>query len=208
MTEILGFGTPTMASATPRPLGAQRSTLVYISQNQFSAAALTQMGNRQSSGGNQQITSFGVGQGLYYGIDTFLYFTPMPQRELMSSFGGLLRTLLFRDPTERLQFAATVSASGTNFENQAFFTNTGVDVVMTYLGSALDFSVGIGRARCISEFIGGTNGVTDSGVNEYHEVFLSHLMLSASYDYRDYNFVLTWDRYEEGRLNMKAGYRF
>ncbi len=208
ITEILGFGMSSTASYSPRPLGDHRGTQIFLSQDYFSSTTLTNMGNGQSSAGNQQISTLGMGQGLYYDIDTFLYFSPMPQRELMTNYGGLIRGKIFRDPSAQIQLSAALTAAGSNFENKAFFTNTGLDVLMSFLGEKIDLTVGLGQGRCIGQFIGGASGVTDSGNFESHDLSASHLLISGDYNYKNYNFVLTWDRYVESKTNFKLGYRF
>lgn len=208
VVSILGFGNMPSSSWSPRSLGGYPGTTVFLSQDVFSAKDLTELGNRQSSANSQQITSVGLGQGLYYDVDVFIYFAPLPQRELMNVFGGQIRKAFFRDLSGRLQISASLSASSAQYENLLSFTNTSQDIVMSIIGRPIDFSIGVGLARSIGQFIGGAAGITDSGSTETNDSNSSHLMVSGTYYYDNFNFTCTWDRYDTTKMTLKLAYKF
>lgn len=205
--KILGFGSATKLNSDPTPLGGKSGFEFFVSNDVISIAEVQKLGDRSGSGDQMFISSLGFGKGLFFDIDTFVFFSPLQFQSKYSQLGASLRKVIYTHSDLPFQAALSLHGNGTNYENLISLTTTGLDLVLSYEWPELAFSAGIGQGRSIGTFIGGASGVNNTTETFTQDIQQRHWLTSISKRWDKTYLSLQYDRYFDSTVSFKIGYR-
>lgn len=206
--EVLGFGSAPKILDKPYPLGGYTGIEVGISSEFIPVEDLASLGNKTSERGELNYYTLSFGKGLYYNVDTYLYFTPFLQNEKVQTYGGQLRWGFYETIYFPISFSAVFFAGGANFSNLFNVTTVGVDLIATVAMDNVAIYFGGGRARAVGRFIGGTDGITDTQETEKQDTTENHAVFGLNIDISKMFVAFEVDRYADSNYSAKLGYRF
>lgn len=206
--EILGYGTASKVLGDPYPLGGYSGVEMGVSTQFIPVSDLATLGNTTRDNGELSYYTLTLGKGLYYNIDTFVYFTPSLQSEEMQNFGGQLRWGFYEASFFPISFSALAYAGGANFQNLINIITTGWDLIGTVNMENVAVYFGAGRVRAQGTFIGGAGGITSSTITESHDISENHTFFGVNVEISKVFIALEVDRYTDSVYGGKLGYRF
>lgn len=175
VVRVLGFGTASRILTQPIPLGGHEGFEIGLASEFVPIDDLAGLGSKTVSRGEFNLISMSVAKGLPYNIDTVLHFTPLPQLEGATSYGGQLRWGFLEFAKFPALLSFVLHGSGTSFSSEVLtgtgkqFVNvlntrtTGYDLICTVQMDEGSLYFGGGNVRSIGTFTGGTMGVTAEG---------------------------------------------
>jgi len=206
--QILGFGSASKILDNPYPLGGYSGIEIGVSSEFIPVEDLSSLGNKTTDKGEFNYYTLTLGKGLYYNIDTHLYFTPFNQTEEIQSYGGQVRWGFYEAGFFPLSLSAVLSAGGANFSNLINVTTLGADIVATVAMDNVAIYFGVGQARATGKFIGGPNGITDTQETLTEEAAEGHTVFGLNVDVAKMFLALEIDRYNDSIYSGKIGFRF
>lgn len=206
--EILGFGTASKILDNPYPLGGYTGVEVGLTSEFIPIDDLANLGSKTNDSGEFNYYTLTIGKGLYYNIDTLLYFTPAIQEQKVQSFGGQVRWGFYEATFFPISFSAVVYAGGANFSNLINVTTIGGDLVATVAIDNVALYFGEGRIRANGTFIGGADGITASGDTERQVTDENHSLFGINVAVSKFFVALQFDRYTDSVYSGKLGFRF
>lgn len=206
--EILGFGAASKLGSSPYPLGGYDGVEVAIGTEYIPISDVATMGSKSSARGDLNYVNLTVGKGLYYNVDILIHFIPMPQEESISGFGGQIRWAFYEAAFMPASLSVIAHTSSTNFANVLSAETTGLDFVGSVNMKDVALFVGLGQARSLGSFIGGVNGITNTGKTESASVTSAHTLFGVSIDIGRAFIALQVDRYVQSTYGGKLGWRF
>lgn len=206
--NILGFGSAAKLLSSPYPLGGYDGVEVGVSSEYIPLADVASLGAKSTSRNDLNYLNVTLGKGLFYNVDVLLQFTPMPQDESVSVFGGQLRWSFYETKFMPAALSLVVHGSGANFNNLLGTHTTGLDLVGSVNMKDVSLFFGAGQARSVGTFIGGTDGVTDTGNSETADVSSPHTVFGISVKMASVFVALEVDRYVQSTYAGKVGIRF
>lgn len=206
--SILGFGTAAKLLSSPYPLGGFQGVEVGLTSEYIPLADLAGLGSKSSAKTDLNYFNVTLGKGLFYNIDLFMHFIPRPQDESLSGFGGQLRWGFYETKFMPAALSVVIHGSATNFANVLGAETSGLDLVASVNMRDVSLFFGTGQARSVGTFIGGTEGVTDTGNAESSDVYSPHTMFGISIRMANVFLALEVDRYTQSTYAGKLGLRF
>lgn len=206
--EILGFGSASKIMGNPYPLGGYSGVEVGLTSEFIPLQDLSNLGSKSNASGEFNYYTLTVGKGFYYNIDAILYFTPAMQSQKIQSFGGQLRWGFYEASFFPLSVSTVIYGGGSNFSNLISVTTLGADIVATIAIDNVALYFGQGRIRTQGTFIGGTDGVTASGVTERQQAEENHSLFGLNVNVSKFFVALEIDRYVDSVYGGKIGFRF
>lgn len=206
--EILGFGSASKILGNPYPLGGFSGVEVGVSAEFIPVVDIASLGAKTNSQPELQYYSISFGKGVYRNVDTFFYFSPFTQTENITSYGGQVRWGFLEVPSLPGVFSVIFHGNGTNFFNQVNTRTLGADLVATVNIEDTALFFGFGQARSIGTFVGGLDGITDTGVSQQEDIYQNHTLFGISVDFQDYFLAAQVDRYAQSNYSAKLGMRF
>lgn len=206
--EILGFGSASKILGNPYPLGGYSGVELGISSEFIPIVDIASLGGKTSSQTELQYYSLSFGKGLYHNVDTFFYFSPFTQTENITSYGAQIRWGFLELPTIPAMLSFIFHGDGVNFFNQVNTRTLGADLIATINIEDTALFFGIGQARSIGTFIGGADGITDSGNNQQEDIYQNHTLFGLNIDFNNYFLAVQVDRFSQSNYSTKLGMRF
>lgn len=206
--SILGFGTASKLLSSPYPLGGFHGVEVGMTSEYIPLADLAGLGSKSTSKTDLNYFNIMLGKGLFYNVDVFVQFIPMPQDESLSGFGGQLRWSFYETKFMPAALSLVVHGTATNMDNVLGAETTGVDLVGSVNMRDVSLFFGAGQARSVGTFIGGTDGITDTGKTETADVHSPHTIFGISIKMSNVFIALEVDRYVQSTYAGKLGVRF
>lgn len=206
--KILGFGANYKILGDPYPLGGYYGFEVGVSYEVIPSSSIAKLGNGAAESDDVSYASITLGKGLFYDVDLFLHFAPLGQGEKFSSFGGALRWGIVELPNLPIHFSLQASASSASFQNKINTTNQSFDLIGGWNLQELIFYGGVGLIRTSGIFIGGANGITDTGETLTEAVNEPHTFVGVSVKYGEYFGAFQLDRASQAAYGLKLGARF
>lgn len=205
---ILSFGSMMKLLSNPYPLGGYDGVEVGFASEYIPLENVAALGAKSDDKGEYNYYTISLGKGLFYNIDTFLQFTPLPQSEGMSSFGAQVRWGFYEAAFFPFSLSLVLNGGGSSFSSLINSTMLGADVVGVVDMNNVAVYFGVGQARSSTRFIGGANGLTDDG--ETHQVNLTkgHQLFGVHLKMDKFFVALEVDRYQEASYGGKLGMRF
>ncbi|WP_413295223.1 hypothetical protein ACLSU7_09125 [Bdellovibrio sp. HCB185ZH] len=206
--EILGYGSAAKILGDPYPLGGYSGVEIGLATQFIPVSDLATMGSGTEDKGELSYYTLSLGKGLYYNIDTFVYFSPSLQNEEMQNFGGQIRWGFYEAPFFPISFSALMYAGGANIQNLVNISTVGWDLIGTVNMENVALYFGWGRIRAQGTFIGGTGGITASGNTESQNISEDHTFFGVNVEISKAFIALEVDRYTDSVYSGKLGYRF
>lgn len=205
--KTLGFGTATKLNVDPTPLGGYEGFEFFISTDVISIKNVQDLGNRSGSGDQLITTSFGFGKGIFFDVDTYVYFSPLQWQSKYSQIGGYIRKVVYVNDTNPFQISLNLHGNGTSIENLVHLRTTGFDAVFSYEWPQVTLSLGGGLARSIGTFIGGVDGINSTAETHSNDIQQQHLLVSLAKGWGKNYLSLQYDRYFDASYSLKYGFR-
>lgn len=206
--QVLGFGSTSKILDNPYPLGGYSGIEVGLSSEFIPIEDVARLGSKTTDRGELNYYTLTFGKGLFYNIDTHLYFTPAFQPEKVQTFGGQVRWGFYETSFFPLSLTALLYAGGANFSNLINVSTLGADIVATVSMENVAIYFGGGRVRAIGKFIGGPDGITDTQETYEHDEMENHTVFGLSVDISKAFVAFEIDRYSYSIYSTKLGLRF
>ncbi len=206
--QILGLGSAVKVLSNPYPLGGYSGFEVGIGSEYIPFENVASLGSTSADKGEYQYYTLSFGKGLFYNVDLFLQFAPLPQKEGLSNYGAQLRWGFYEAYAFPISFSVIFSGGGTSYSSLINSNTLGIDLVATVSLKDVALYFGLGQTRSVTTFIGGDNGITDDGQNHQADVVSSHLLFGTHLKWESYFLALEVDRYYETTYGGKIGMRF
>lgn len=208
--EILGFGTSTKLLSSPYPLGGYSGVEVSVSSEYIPLTDVSSLGNKTADRSDFNYYNITIGKGLYYNVDVLVQFTPVPQDESISGFGGQVRWGFYEASFMPLALSLVLHGADVNFADSLGAETVGEDLIASVNMQDVSLFFGLGQAHSIGNFHGGqgVDAVTDSGNNETADIKCSHTMFGVSFKMAEMFVSLEVDRFVQSTYAGKLGMRF
>lgn len=206
--NILGFGSATKLLSSPYPLGGYDGVEVGVSSEYIPLSDVSSLGSKSDSRNDFSYLGVTLGKGLFYNVDVLLELIPLPQDESISGFGGQIRWGFYEAKFMPLELSLLFHGSAMNFANVLGAHTTGIDLIGSVNMKDVSLFVGLGQARSVGTFIGGTDGVTDTGNTESADARSQHTVFGISVKMSNVFVALEVDRYVQSTYAGKLGLRF
>lgn len=206
--EILGFGSASKILNNPYPLGGYIGLELGLTTEFIPLEDVADLGDGTTDRGEFNYYMLTLGKGLYYNIDTFLYFTPSIQDEDFTNFGAQIRWGFYEFSFFPLTLSAIFYGGGANFSNLINISTFGADVVASVNMDNVAVYAGGGSIRAVGKFIGGAGGITadqetrEQTRSDVHTVFGINISLAKIF------MAMEIDRYTDTVYSGKVGLRF
>ncbi|MGZ3745338.1 MAG: hypothetical protein ACXWRE_14300 [Pseudobdellovibrionaceae bacterium] len=205
---ILGFGSAIKLLSSPYPLGGYDGVEVGLSSEYIPSSDVARLGSKSGSGNDVNYFNLVLGKGLFYNIDVLVQFVPMPQDELISGFGGQVRWGFYEAKFMPAALSLVFHGTSMNFHNLLGAETTGIDLIGSVNMRDVSLFFGAGQARSVGSFIGGTDGITDTGNTETTNISSPHTIFGISIRMSNTFLALEVDRYIQSTYAGKLGFRF
>jgi hypothetical protein len=205
---ILGFGSAAKLLSSPYPLGGYDGVEVGLNSEYIPLSDVASLGSKSTSRSDINYFNLVLGKGLFYNIDVLVQFIPMPQDESLSGFGGQLRWGFYETKFMPAALSLVFHGASTNFNNLLGSETTGFDLIGSVNMRDVSLFFGAGQARSVGKFIGGVDGVTDTGNTETTDVASQHTVFGISIKMSNVFLALEVDRYVQSTYAGKLGVHF
>lgn len=206
--EVLGYGSAPKTLNNPYPLGGYKGIEVGLSSEFIPIEDLASLGNKTTEKGELNYYTLSFGKGLYHNVDTFMYFTPFLQDEKVQTYGGQLRWGFYETAFFPFSLTTNLFVGGANFSNLINVTTVGFDLIATVAMDNVAIYFGTGRVRASGQFIGGSDGITNTQETESHDINENHSVFGLNLDISKVFLAFEIDRYTDSSYSGKLGYRF
>nr|WP_295904812.1 hypothetical protein [uncultured Bdellovibrio sp.] len=206
--QILGLGSASKILDNPYPLGGYSGVEIGVSSEFIPVEDLASLGSKTTDKGEYNYYTLTLGKGLYYNIDTHVYFTPFGQNEDIQSYGAQVRWGFYEAHFFPLTLTAMIYGGGANFSNLINVSTLGGDVIATVAMDNVAIYVGAGQVRAIGRFIGGADGITDNQTTVEEDILEGHSVFGINVDIAKMFIALQIDRYNDSIYSGKLGFRF
>lgn len=208
IVQTLGFGFVASPNTHLIPLGGFDGAELALNYQSVATQKISELGTTSDPVGTTLIPQLALSKGLYEDIDMGISFTPGLQDEDVQIFN--LHGRWSFPPSQSLPYLLGVNlyASGSQWQNLFHTRTVGLDLFAVYYFNKFSLNAGYGRARCIAKFIGGTNGITQSGQTEHVDILENRFFAGGAYQMGKFILALQAFRFEEVTYNFNLGYRF
>jgi len=206
--KTLGLGMLNKNLTSPAPLGDDNGVEIAIASEIINLRQVSGLVNNSQGRDTLLYPKILIGKGLYDRADIFFHFIPYTASLGVSEFGGMLRINLYHSKDNPFVATWILHGNSANFNNQLTSRNVGSDVSVGFDWQSWAIFVGGGWATSSGKFVGGTNGLTDTGLPETESVNSARFSVGALYRYDIYDIALSLDHYEEPVYSVKLGVTF
>jgi len=208
VVEMLGLSSSMKLLGDPYPLGGYSGVEVGIASEVIATEELSRLGNKAPSSNETNYSLLTLGKGLYNNLDIFVQFTPFSQKEDLTNFGGMLRWGFYQAEYMPAHLSLVAYANSMSYQNKITCSSLGYDLVAGFSVEDVTLYTGFGLVKSQATFIGGADGVTDSGITEREDTQQAHYLAGLSLKFSKIFFAAQLDRYTEATYSAKLGYRF
>ncbi len=207
--ETLGLTSISKVLGNPYPLGGHSGIEMGVETNLVNVERLSDLGNKDGAYKKELIYyNLIFGKGLYHNIDFFFQFAPLIQEEKITSFGSQIRWMFFESQSLPASLSLIIHNESTTFDNLVTTENLGFNLVESVSIDDVSLFVGIGQNRCQGTFIGGAEGITDTGETIKQDYFEKHSFMGLNIATGKYFLAAQLDRFVNSQLSFKLGLRF
>jgi hypothetical protein len=206
--EILGFGSASKILNNPYPLGGYSGIELGLSTEYIPVDDLATLGSGTTEHGEFNYYTLTLGKGLYYNVDTYVYFTPSVQGEDFQNFGAQVRWGFYEFKFFPLSLSAVLYGGGANFSNLINISTFGADLIATVNMDNVAIYAGGGSIRAVGKFIGGAAGITASQDTEEQDLVEVHSVFGINIGLAKMFIAMEIDRYTDTVYSGKLGFRF
>jgi hypothetical protein len=206
--EVLGLGSSVKNISTLAPLGTDSGLEVAIAFEFINTDTINNYITDKQSQNTLYYPKIIIGKGIYDHLDLYFQFIPYTATFGISEFGSLLRYNFYKMTDSPFYITGMIHANSANFNNQLVSRNLGTDLMFGYGPSPLSVFTTLGWTGAYGKFVGGTNGITDTGVPEKEEVNALHAALGINSQWNYLNMTLSLDYYVEPVYTAKISLIF
>lgn len=206
--EILGLGSATKILGNPYPLGGYSGLEVGLASEFIPLEDLSGLGNGTNDSGELNFYTLTFTKGIYHNIDTMVYFSPITTDEHITNFGVQLRWGFYEAQFFPVTFSFLLYGGGTSFSNLLNVSTVGGDLIATVNVDNVALYLGGGQIRANGQFVGGTDGITDTGTTMQESVTNEHMVFGVNISLAKFFLALEVDRYVDSIYSGKIGFRF
>lgn len=206
--EILGLGTSSKLLSIPYPLGGYSGFEIGVSVESLPIDNLSRLGNQVGPQDTFNYPKISIGKGLREDLDLFLHFIPFNEQTDLTEYGAVMRWNLFHGEYLPGNLAMVVHMNSSNIKDEFISESYGLDLLAGITVESLSLYFGVGQVKVKGRFVGGTNGITDSLVEEVNSSKKTHSIIGGSYHFLPYFLAFQIDQYETTVLSAKLGLRF
>lgn len=211
--EIFGFGTASKLLSNPYPMGGHEGFEFGLTSEYIPVQDISGLGSKTSTHTEYNYHSLTFGKGFFYNIDALIHFTPFPQPEDFSNYGGQIRWGFYDFKFIPGGLSLILHRSESNFASLIITKTTGYDLVATVNLEDVVLYFGMGQARSTGVFMGGDpltayKGITDNGETIEHEKERFHTLFGLSLSFDKLFFGIEINRFVVSSYAAKLGYRF
>jgi hypothetical protein len=207
-TRILGLGSSMKILSDPYPLGGYAGFEIGLTSEILSTADISHMGSSSNQKSEISYSMLSMGKGIFNNLDLYVQFTPTLQSENISGYGAQMRWTFLEADYFPFYLTFAPYANSMNFKNQITTLTQGYDLFATFNVENISLYFGTGPVRSVGTFSGGTNSVTNTGVEESEDVADSHFAVGLNIRMNKAFIAFQNDRYNESVYSFKLGYRF
>lgn len=204
--SLLGPGTAPRLLSVPYPLGGFQGLEVSLSRHYVPTKELKNLGADEQDEFSYPLLT--MAKGLFYNVDFSASFVPFAQRSDFLHFSSELRWMFYEAPELPFFLSGLVNLGTSTFNNMVSVQNWGVDVVGAVILNPFSFYLGLGQLTSRGLFMGFSNGLTQSELNESLVVSNIHQFFGVDVRYGSFFTALQLDRYQQDFYSVKLGYRF
>lgn len=208
ITEILGLSSSMKLLGDPYPLGGYSGVEIGLSSEVIATEELSRLGDKAQASNETNYSLLTLGKGLYNNLDVYVQFTPFPQNENVSNFGGMVRWGFYQAEYLPAHLSLIAYANSMSYQNLINCTSLGYDLVIGFSVEDVTLYTGFGLVRSQASFVGGAGGVTDTGLTEQEESQQMHYLAGLSLKFSKVFLAAQLDRYTEATYSAKLGVRF
>ncbi len=207
--DILGFGTQSKINTDNYPMGGYAGFEVGLAMNFIPVSDLSTLGDTVSEQDIFRYPILSVGKGLYNNIDLFIHFMPFSEGTGLSEYGGQIRWGFYQMAYLPVSFSLVLGANSANINNQLIVKNINYDIIMGISTQSIYLYLGAGQASTKGEFQGaGSNGITDSGIDENESLNDEHLMTGVGFRFEPFYINFQLDYYNNPSYAVKLGLKY
>jgi hypothetical protein len=209
IAEIVALGSSSKLIGKPFSLGGYSGVEISVSQEWLDTE---EIGNFGSGSASEEQLSYGLvhlGKGLYNNIDAYVQFLPFSQAGSLSYFGAQARWMIKEAKSVPAYVSFVISANSLGLADQMQTNSVGWDLIFGFSYKDLTLYTGLGLYRSSAEFVGGSDGVTDSGLTVKESVSSQHTVSGFQWQFfKEYFLAAQVDRYQDAVYSLKLGTRF
>lgn len=206
--KTLGLGTMSKNMSTPHSLGSNRGVEIGIATEIISIDRIRGLVDNSQAADTLYYPKILIGKGIYDYTDIFFHFIPYTATLGVSEFGGMIRLNVVRSEKSPFVVSLIGHANSANFNNQLTSRNVGADLSLGMDWKMFSIFTGIGYATSSGRFVGGPQGITDSGFTETETANSMHFAVGTLVRYGIFNASLSLDHYVEPVYTIKVGVLF
>ena len=203
-----GFGTAIKSLTDPYPLGGYSGVEIGVANEIIPTTDMAGLGNKSKLQGETSYAQLSFAKGLYYNVDLFVDFVPMGQNEKVSGFGGGFRWGFFEAEYLPVTVSFQATANSTSFQNKINLTTQTLDLIASFNVEDVTLYAGVGPVRSWGVFMGGADGVTDSGNVENEMLSTTRMLAGLAVKFSKVFAALEINRTTEPSYAAKIGVRF
>ncbi|MCB0393379.1 MAG: hypothetical protein KDD25_02395, partial [Bdellovibrionales bacterium] len=206
--RILAFGTANKLLTDPYPLGGYSGVEVGVSIESVPVEDISNMGDETKSQESFVYPKLSIGKGLYENIDVFVSLVPQNESTGIGQYGGLAKWSFYQATFMPASFSLSVFGSDTNIRNQLFAQTGGFSLTTGITMNYISFYFGGGQIYATGRFIGGADGLTDTGVAEQEHVDMLFFVFGAVIRVEPVFAAVELSQYSQPVISGKLGFRF
>lgn len=203
--RVLGLGTTGKNISSPTGLGGDHGLELSLANEFIDTRTISRFLTDDRSQNTLYYPKISIGKGLYDRTDLFIHFIPYTATLGLSEFGGTVRYNFFKPSDSILSASAVVSINSANFNNQLTARGLVGDISLGMNWEYISVFSSFGMARSKGTFIGGTQGTTDTLLDETTSVSEFHYSVGALTRYKVYFVAAALDHYTQPVYTLKIG---
>jgi hypothetical protein len=204
----MGPATAARILSAPYPLGGEQGFELGIGRQFIPTELLSELGNKTEPQKGTSYPILTLGKGLFNDVDMFLTAIPMMQNSNLTHFSAQTRISHWYSSNSPLILSSIWHAGSTTLKNQIGFENYGVDAILTMYLRHICLYAGMGSLFTNGTFIGGIQGITQTGQTETVTQVFAHRIIGVDLRHQAYFFAAQVDTYDKPNYSFKLGYRF
>lgn len=208
IVRLLGLASSGKILSDPYPLGGYQGFEAGISVENLPVEDIARLGNTLTTPQKDiAYPKFTIGKGLYENIDFFVHFIPYSEKTQLAQYGGILRSNVYQAKFLPVSLSVLVNFNNANFSNLLTARSFGIDLIGGINVDNVSLFVGGGPVQSRGRFIGGAQGITESGLLESETVDGFHTVMGANMHISRIFLTVQIDRYVTTVYSAKLGLR-
>ena len=207
LTQNVGLGNFQAYGQNLSPMGGYSGFYTFVHFRWLNLAPARQSSLLLSQQDDLQYLDVGFAKGLYYDIDLEFSFIPSLQTSDLAGYGGSIRWTWFKYTPTQTHALIAVSTRHTNLSSRAIFHTQSLDLLIHKDLTPFYSFVGIGFLSSTAQYMGGMEGITQSGQNETNTAQVIRPIMGGGYQWPQHH-QLGFDLGFTGEVNFSLRYSY